>query len=708
MRRSERLAQIILGGVSLATLFKLVALVGLFVLPAGLDGPMTRTFERTASVTELTRELKPFADVFMAPGANVSAVTLAELGDLRPTPDKVSAVLAAEACYAPPEGQESELEARCTPERLARIEALVRWWALFALVATILLGGLGWWMNDTYRRRVLDSGRGLPRSADALRRVFEQAIRDARGVEGTPPSGTAAGRPSTMHDLVSGAYRFSAPASVVDPEEPGITFWLVSGLVIATSALVALSGGIIVAAIMVVFALVALMVLRIVFDRLQPEASAYRLEFERVVRAVSAEPSETAPSGDAHGGDAHGDDAQAGDPHAGDRPAERDEIEAIGRANLEVYEAFMRRALQSLADQNPTSTERRLVVSFGLGLVMVLVGNWLAAHVISLIHGWVFGLSDWSLSEGLAPPGQLWAALGLADGAQPLARPVLLGILVGLLALSFTLAIVADQRRSRRSRDRASAPLFAVAAIASVWALFVYAAAVLTWLAGLPETSPAGPAVLVRGGLVCEVPTTPITEGAGSGRAGLSATWAFGDDARAAFDLAGDTGACTLNDRMRYPQITVSELTRSPARAELAIVVGLASFEGAVEAEERLAARRAAALAGKHADLRVLSLVLGQHTGVSPAGALRPSDSAPQRKVLIYLAGRRGVPARRTPLSPAEEAELLRALRRDLEAQRGLDPGQYSTCVVQSGEAMAPDPALTAAFCGPDVASGRP
>ncbi|MFN7360749.1 hypothetical protein, partial [Brevundimonas sp.] len=142
MRRSEYLAQFILGGVGFATLFKLIAVIGMIIAPEGPDGPMTRTFQRTASVGELTRELKPLVDLFQVDESAGGGTTLVELGDLRPTPEKISAVLAAEACYALPPGREAQPGDLCSDERLARIETLVRWWALFALCATILVGGL--------------------------------------------------------------------------------------------------------------------------------------------------------------------------------------------------------------------------------------------------------------------------------------------------------------------------------------------------------------------------------------------------------------------------------------------------------------------------------------------------------------------------------------------------------------------------------------
>lgn len=682
MGRLGYLAQIILGGVGLATLFKLIAVVGLLLMPNGPEGPMTRTFARTASAEALTRELKPFAEPFMARGSGDSGATLAELSDLRPSPGKVREVLVvAEACYPPRENQSEGLAARCSPERLMRVEALVRWWAVLILFATILLGGLGWWVNDQLRR--LGEARGLPRSAAGLKQVFEDAV--AGATLAPAAKDLEARRPRGMEDLISGDFRFSRPEKIADPAEPGVTFWLVAGLIIAASALIALSGGILVAAAIVLAILIALPLLRFGLARLGTDAAPYVLEYAPVERPdPAASPDVTTRSGTS--------------------------AENVARDNLEIYEGFMKRAFEEVERaENPASRERNLALAFGLGLLMVLIGNWVAAHLIDFIHDWVFpatgpGTIGWSLSEGLAAPGQLWASLGLADAAEGpargLVRPVLLSILAGLLLLALTLAVIADRRR----RDTVAAGVLKFAAIGTSWALFVFAAALLTWLAGLPEARPAAPAVLVRGGLVCAVASAPVTAGGPQERVGGSATWAFGDDGRAAFDLTEASGACALDHQMRYPNLTLSEFSLPADPAELAIVVGLASFEGAVATEEQLAARRAATLAREHAErdprLRVLSIVLGQYAGPAPAGGVKPAESALQRRVLIYLAGRRGQWSRRTPLSPDAEAALLRDLRRDLEATRGLDLGRYSTCVVQSGPDMAPDAALTAAFCG--------
>jgi hypothetical protein len=709
MVRLEYLAQIILGGVGLATLFKLIAVIGLLLMPNGPDGPMTRTFERAASVGELTREFKPFVEPLVAPRAGVPVktadvpVNLAELGDLRPTPDKVNAVLvAAEACYPRREDRDAGLESICNEQRLAKIEALVRWWAVFALCATILLGGLGWWVSD--QLRTLSESRGRPRSAAGLKRVFENPVKNAKPASeaklASEAMGSEARKPKELEDLISGDFRFSftAPGEGAAPEDSDPTFWLFAGLIVAASGLIALSGGIVVAAIMVVVTIVILPLLRIGLARLKTETDPYALRYVPVERPDPAE----SPAQNAASPARTPDSAQ---------PA-RTEIGDIARSNLKTYESFLKHAHEEVAKaQNPTSREQALVLMFGLGLLMVLFGNWGAAHLIDLIHGWVFpsrpgepGALEWALSEGLAAPVQLWSALGFANAADGpangLVRPVLLAVLAGLLALSLALAFIAGRRPSRSM----AAVIYRVAAILASWALFVCVAAVLTWLAGLPEARPPGPAVLVRAGLVCGVASTPVTEVGRRERAGESATWAFGDDGRAAFELGGTP--CTLDNVMRYPNPTPSELMRAPARAELAIVVGLASFEGAVKTEEKLAADRASALAREHDDLRVLSIVLGKFNGPVTDGGVGPASSAPQRKVLVYLAGRRGSGTRQTPLVPAEEARLLRELRRDLEETRGLDLDQYTSCMVQSvsGSSMAPNADLTAAFgCPPQV-----
>ena len=696
MRRSENLAQSILGGVGLATLFKLIAVIGMIIAPQGPDGPMTHTFQRTASVGELTRELKPLVDLFQVDVSGGTETTLAELGDLRPTPDKILAVLAAEDCYALPPGRAAQLGALCSDERLARIETLVRWWALFALCATlcatIFVGGLGWWIYDPVRTSVFNPKSGKPRSIHGLHEVFKKAVEKAQAVHQAP--GTGADRPSALDDLISGNFRFREPPEVADPAEPGVTFWLFFGLIIAGSALVALSGGILVAALMVVATLVIPVLLRIGLDRLQAKGEEYRLRYEPVERPAPPEPVVDDPAATPLSAEA------ALQARAAHEAAVREHIEDVARKNLATYERFIKRGFESVAEQNPTSGERRVVLAFVLG-VMLLAGNWLAAFLIPLIHVRVFGTeSKWSLSEGLAPLGQLLAALEQANAANALAGPVLLAVLVALLALSFGLAWVADRHRARPSRDRTPACLLTIAAVGAGWFLFVYSAAVLTWLAGVPEARLPGPAFLVRGGLVCEAAGSPVKAGDRPEADGASATWAFGDDGRTAFDLGGEPGACTLNILMRHPDPTLAELFRRPARAELAIVVGLASFEGAVDTEKELAARRAQALAREHAGLRVLSIVLGQYTGPAPYSGVRPASSAPQRKVLVYLAGRRGSGTRQTPMVPAEEARLLRELRRDLEETRGLDLDQYTSCIVESGSgsSMAPNADLAAAF----------
>ena len=90
-----------------------------------------------------------------------------------------------------------------------------------------------------------------------------------------------------------------------------------------------------------------------------------------------------------------------------------------------------------------------------------------------------------------------------------------------------------------------------------------------------------------------------------------------------------------------------------------------------------------------------------------------PAESASQRKVLVYLAGRRGSAARQDDLSPADEETLLRSLREDLRAAHRTEPSKYQRwqCQVQrfvrneeSGKIdVITDPGLTSEFCpGPD------
>ena len=84
--------------------------------------------------------------------------------------------------------------------------------------------------------------------------------------------------------------------------------------------------------------------------------------------------------------------------------------------------------------------------------------------------------------------------------------------------------------------------------------------------------------------------------------------------------------------------------------------------------------------------------MLGQYTGPAPYSGVRPASSAPQRKVLVYLAGRRGSGARPS-ITPEDEARLLQDVRRDLEETRGLDLDQYTSCIVESGSGSSMWPA---------------
>jgi hypothetical protein len=172
---------------------------------------------------------------------------------------------------------------------------------------------------------------------------------------------------------------------------------------------------------------------------------------------------------------------------------------------------------------------------------------------------------------------------------------------------------------------------------------------------------------------------------------------------------------------MRYPNLTLSELNRGPGPAQLAIVVGLASFEGqdGTEAElaqrraevlagELLAQRRAEVLAGEPRPLSVISVFLGRYNVRPTQGGVGPVQSASQRKVLVYLAGRRGSAARQEELSLADEETLLRSLREDLRAAHRTEPSEYQRwqCKVErfsrdeNGKTVVTtDPGLTSAFC---------
>jgi hypothetical protein len=693
MRRSEYLFQLILGGVGISTLFKTVAVIAMLLVPDALTaapGPMTQTFARAASVPVLIQDLRPLLGLLRAEGADGIAGT-PDRGStgLIPNDQSIVAVLNAEPCFTA-EGMK-RLEAvgladGCTPETRAVLERQVRWWSLVGGVIIILLGSLGWWADDMLRRRYLESGLGYPQSVEVLKARFEAAIGDAtRVIEDSVPSDD---RPRSHADLTSGQFEFLAPDpnAIRDPRAPGMTFWLVSGLVVAGSALTALSGGVIVAGIMMVIAFLALIITRVIFDHWRGQGAAYVLAYRVVPQSAAPDAKEP---GSALPADA--------DPAASAAVARS----AIIGQNVRIYHEYIGTALKKLAEQDRDDGSKRLLLPLIIGLLALLVGNWVGGGLIHLING-QFGTGVWTIGEGLAAPETLWSALGALD---PAARPVLLSVFALGLIVSFGLAIWSDRRVSRAgSASGARFDPARIIAISAAWLLAVYVASVLTWLSGVQLPSVGGP-VLVRGGLVCDVRSVNLPSAEDP-----SATWAFDDPDRPAFKLE----ECTVNHLMRYPQPTLSELTRAAQPAEVAFVIGLASFEGQVATQEQLAASRAVALArampaGQNPP-PIYGLLLGRslHPAVSTPSPRQgsvtfpTSESADQRKVLVYLAGRRGV--RTGALSAHDVQGLLRGIRADLQA-RDTDPGQYSTCLVQqfdrrTGEFSAvTDAALNATFC---------
>ena len=692
MRRSEYLFQLILGGVGISTLFKMVAVIAVLIAPNGLTtmpGPMTQTFAHAASVPVLVQDLRPLLGLVWPKTTDGTAATAARVDPgLIPNDQNIVAVLNAEPCFTA-EGlgrlEAAGLEDRCSPEFRTILERQVRWWSIGGGMIVILLGSLGWWADDLLRRRYIKSGRGYPQSVEALKKRFDAAIRDAKRVgENSEPS---VGEPETHKDLTNGKFEFLAPDwdAIPDPKAPGMTFWLVSGLIVAGSVLTALSGGVIVAGIMMVIAFLALIVTRIIFEHWRGQGGDYVLSY-RVVPQPAA-------SDDKESGKASIPGADPADSAANVRS------EIIGK-NVRIYHEYIETGLKKLVNQDPDEDSRRLILPLVIGLLAVLVGNWVGAGMIHLIHA-QFGAGPWTVGEGLAAPKALWSALGAVD---PAARPVLLSLFGFGLILSFGLAIWSDRRVDRAGSAGGVGIVPArIFAIATAWLLAVYVASVLTWLSGVQLPSVGGP-VLVRGGLVCDVRSVNLPSSEDP-----SATWAFNDPNRPAFKLE----ECTVNHLMRYPQPTLSELTRAAQPAEVAFVIGLASFEGEVATQEQLAESRALALAkampaGQNPP-PIYSLLLGQsqQPAVSSPGSGQRSDifstsgSADQRKVLVYLAGRRGV--RTGALSSDDVRGLLRGIRADLQA-RDTDPGQYSTCRVQQfdrttgGLSVVTDPALKS-FC---------
>lgn len=692
MRRSEYLFRLILGGVGVSTLFKMVAAIAMLVAPNSLNetpGPMSHTFARVASVPELTKDLQPLLGLLRPESAEAATgVPGRAASGLVPNDQNVVVVLNAVPCFTK-EGLErlesAGLADRCTSENRTILERQVRLWSIGGGVIIILFGALGWWADDLLRRRYLESGRGYPQTVEVLKDRFDSAIRDARrSIGDTVPSEF---RPDSHRDLTSGQFRFLQPdlKAVRDPEAPGMTFWLVSGLIVTGSALTALSGGLIVAGIMLVFAFLALIVSRIFFDQLRGQGEPYRLAYEVVTPSTPTE----GPVGE-----------NTPVPDEEKASSVLDARLEIVAHNVGIYHDYIKKGLEKVATQGRNEDGRRLALPLFLGLMAVLAGNWVGGGMIQLMDR-QFTDGNWALGEGLASPVALWSAL---EAVNPLARPVLLTLFALGLILSFCLAIWSDRRVSdtRSGRNGVVVDPVRILAIVAAWLLAVYVAAVLTWLSGVQMPSGDGP-VLVRGGLVCDVRSVSVPSDEDA-----SASWAFGDPDRPAFTLQ----ECQVNHLMRYPQPTVSELTRSDQPAEVIFVVGLASFEGEVARQEQLAMSRALALATAvpaGQDTPVYSLLLGRSkrpvvsARQSPSGAttLSPTESADQRKVLVYLAGRRGV--RNSALSTEDVQGLLRGIRADLQAL-DTDPGEYSTCLVQrldrktDSATLVDEPALSVIF----------
>jgi hypothetical protein len=398
--------------------------------------------------------------------------------------------------------------------------------------------------------------------------------------------------------------------------------------------------------------------------------------------------------------------------------SERDDVKAkleIVQDNVKAFDSFLKKAVSSVNSARSENVEQNFALIVLMGLGALVVGNWAGAHLIDFVQARVFPSDDWSPADGLIPTTELWAAFVRVTDVNARAGQILLGIFVGLLVLSVLAAVVADVRKPKRL-------WLNVVAIVIAYLFLVYSASLMTWLAGLQNDQPSGqPVILVRGGLVCQVPSEPVLK-PDETRPAASATWAFGDDGRVAFDLNSVSDACTLNDKMRYPNLTLSELYRGPGPAQLAIVVGLASFEGQDGTEAALAQRRAEALAGellaqrraedpngKLGPLRVISVFLGRYNVRPTQGGAGPVQSASQRKVLVYLAGRRGSAAPQEELSLADEETLLRSLREDLWAAHRTEPSEYQRwqCKVErfvrneeSGKIeVITDSGLTSEFC---------
>ena len=730
MNRAAYLAfQSAISGVSLVNLFKLAAIVAVMLgsWSSDMKGPWTNTFERTASVAELTQEVKFFADLFAPSNDRLGDVPAIMDYSIWPTSDKIHAVLAAEVCYRPASDQ-AKLhipDPTCSPEQINRVENIVRWWAFFSLVLLTIAGFFGLWASVQWQHKVVGSKFGHPRSPSILKEVVENAISGSHHKSGKMP-GVAS--PKGIEDLVSGDYDFKEPADVIDPAEPGLIFWLGCIFIIVAAFLIILDIGFFIALFIVLLAGISLFAWRVVYDyspwsrawhylseKIQPTAKSYptakeyRLVYHAAEKRMAsvAEPVISVTE-----------DPSATDPNVAELlrvKAERDDTKArleVVQNNVKAFESFLKKAVGTVESERSENVEQKFALVVLMGLGALVVGNWIGACLIECVQARVFPGVDWSPADGLIPTRELWAAFVRVTDVNARAGQILLGIFAGLLVLSVVAALVADVRKRIWLN---------FVAIFSAWLLLVYSASLMTWLGGLPEDQPASqPVILVRGGLVCQVPSEPVLK-AGEARRALSATWAFGDDGRAAFDLISGSDACALNDQMRYPNLTLSELNRGPGPAQLAIVVGLASFEGQDGTEaalaqrraealagELLAQRRAEALAGEPEPLRVISVFLGRYNVRPAQGGGGPVQSASQRKVLVYLAGRRGSAARQEDLSPADEETLLRSLREDLRAAHRTEPSEYQRwqCKVErfsrdeNGKTVVTtDPGLTSAFC---------
>jgi len=719
-----------IGGVSLANLFKLVAILSVMAggLFGDLKGPWSSTFERSASVVELTQEAKFFADLFGPPGDRQGNVRPIRDSSVWPTPDKIQAVLAAEACYRLPAVQVNMQvsDTTCSPEQLRRVEYLVRVWAFFSLALLTLLGVIGLVATVRWQHRLPGSEFGPPRSSDAFKTVFEKAIEEAnlkqsddKEIYEEKLNREKLTKPKYIADLTSGKYIFEKPSPEQHKNEIGLFFWLFNAIIVSVCFLFVLDRGFVVTLLIIGTGILILDRWRFVYEKEpwswffqnfsrapRPNKQRYRLVYDHVVQ-------ERAGSSDAtvvHPIDPATEITVTGELNSARKSACEDELSkarselqdaerkvATIERNVEQFHAFLKYSLDKVSAERKAAGELKLAGFIFGALALLVFGNLAGAWLINQIHGLVFPGVDWSPSDGLTPPHDLWAVLGRVFEKSSLIGRIIVWTFVSLLFLSIVLTLAADLFKRIWLK---------IVAIITSLLFFFYAASLMTWLAGLPQSRSEQPVILVRGGLVCQVPSKAII-GPGETRKVGSATWAFGDDGRAAFDLntnPDEPDACTLDDQMRYPEMTLSELTRGTGQAQLAIVVGLASFEGQDGAEAELAQSRAETLARELESLTVISVFLGRHQVPPTAAGVEPAQSASQRKVLVYLAGRRGSAARRDPLTLNEEETLLRSVREDLMDAHRTDPNDYDVkgCKVQRQDSegiFRPDPQLTAVFC---------